>query len=64
MPKARSKRVRIELTGEQADELVETLQGRIDDLDDVIRQESPDDAADWKHIQSVLSDILHLLEIA
>jgi hypothetical protein len=56
--------VRIELTGEQADELVETLQGRIDDLDDVIRQESPDDAADWKHIQSVLSDILHLLEIA
>jgi len=64
MPKARRKRVRIELTGEQADELVETLQGRIDDLDDVIRQESPDDAADWKHIQSVLSDILHLLEIA
>jgi hypothetical protein len=54
----------IELTDEQADELVETLQGRIDDLDAVIRQEHPDDAVGWKHVQSVLSDILELLEIA
>jgi len=54
----------IELTDEQADELVETLQGRIEDLDAVIRQEHPDDAVGWKHVQSVLSDILELLEIA
>lgn len=54
----------IELTAEHPDELAETLQGRIDDLDTVIRNEHPDDAIHWQHIRSVLSDILELLEIA
>lgn len=54
----------IELTDEQAEELVDTVQARIDDLDETIRREDPVDAIGLVHIRERLQDILHLLEIA
>jgi hypothetical protein len=56
----------IELTDEQADELIDTVDGRIDDLSDRIERllTIGEDALELKHVRSVLSDILHLLEIA
>jgi len=54
----------IELTDEQAEELLDTIQARIDALDDTIRREDPVDAIGLVHIRERLQDILHLLEIA
>jgi hypothetical protein len=54
----------IDLTDEQAEELLDTIQARIDDLDDTIRREDPVDAIGLVHIRERLQDILHLLEIA
>lgn len=58
----------IELTTEQADELTDAVRDRIETLDRRLRKFSrPDDDADViqvRHVQSVLRDILHLLEIA
>jgi|LakMenE18May11ns_1017448.scaffolds.fasta_scaffold9332195_3 phosphoglycerate-specific signal transduction histidine kinase len=58
----------IELTDEQADELSDALKERIDTLDRRLRKFTrPDDDPDViqvRHVQSVLSDIIHLLEIA
>jgi hypothetical protein len=55
----------IELTDEQAEELKDTLADEIDrlgvDLDNI---GNPVDALSVEHSRSVLSDILHLLEIA
>ena len=59
---------KIELTDEQADELSDALKERMDALDRKIKKLArPDDDPDViqvRHVQSVLSDILHLLEIA
>ncbi len=58
----------IELTDEQADELSDALKERMDALDRRLRKFArPDDdpvVMQVRHVQSVLSDILHLLEIA
>jgi hypothetical protein len=56
----------IELTDEQAEELIDTVDGRIDDLSDRIERllKIGEDVLELKHVRSVLSDILHLLEIA
>jgi hypothetical protein len=58
----------IELTDEQADELSDALKERMDTLDRKIKKLArPDDDPDViqvRHVQSVLSDILELLEIA
>jgi hypothetical protein len=58
----------IELTDEQADELSDALKERMDTLDRKIKKfAQPDDDPDViqvRHVQSVLSDILELLEIA
>jgi len=55
---------KIELTDEQAEELREVLARRIDYLRHMVEGSThPDDIED-QHICSVLSDILHLLEIA
>jgi hypothetical protein len=58
----------IELTDEQADELRDALKERMDTLDRKIKKLArPDDDPDViqvRHVQSVLSDILELLEIA
>jgi len=54
----------IELTEEQADELLDTLQARIDELDETIRREDPVDAIGLLHLRERLQEILHLLEIA
>jgi|694.fasta_scaffold91814_4 hypothetical protein len=54
----------IELTDEQADELLDTLQARIDELDETIRREDPVDAIGLLHLRERLQEILHLLEIA
>jgi hypothetical protein len=54
----------IELTDEQADELKDVLQREIDHLRHMAEGSThPDDIED-QHRASVLSDILHLLEIA
>jgi hypothetical protein len=57
---------KIELTDEQAEELIDTVDGRIDDLSDRIERllKIGEDALELQHVRSVLSDILHLLEIA
>jgi phosphoglycerate-specific signal transduction histidine kinase len=59
---------KIELTDEQADELSDALRERMDTLDRKIQKFArPDDDPDViqvRHVQSVLSDILELLEIA
>jgi hypothetical protein len=59
---------KIELTDEQADELSDALKERMDALDRKIKKLArPDDDPDViqvRHVQSVLSDILELLEIA
>ena len=58
----------IELTDEQAEELSDALKERMDSLNRMLRKSArPDDDPDViqvRHVQSVLSDILHLLEIA
>lgn len=58
----------IELTDDQANELRDTLEVEIARLAKRLRKfPRPDDDPDVlqvKHIQSTLSDILHLLEIA
>jgi hypothetical protein len=58
----------IELTDEQADELSDALKERMDTLDRKIKKLArPNDDPDViqvRHVQSVLSDILELLEIA
>jgi hypothetical protein len=59
---------RIELTDEQAEELRDVLQREIDCVresisDDLLRLIDPD-YIECEHKRSVLSDILHLLEIA
>ena len=56
----------IELTDEQAEELLDTVDGRIDDLSDRIERllKIGENVLELKHVRSVLSDILHLLEIA
>jgi hypothetical protein len=54
----------IELTDEQAWELRDVLQQVINNLTDLVGDSThPDDLIDL-HRKSVLSDILHLLEIA
>ena len=56
----------IKLTDEQADELRELLCWKVDQLHAnvrALRKDDPD-AVEYKHTASVLSDILHLLEIA
>ena len=54
----------IELTDEQAEELREVLARQIDYLRHMVEGSNhPDDIED-QHRMSVLSDILHLLEIA
>jgi hypothetical protein len=59
---------KINLTDEQADELSDALKERMDSLDRRLRKFArPDDdpvVIQVRHVQSVLSDILHLLEIA
>jgi hypothetical protein len=58
----------IELTAEQADELSDALKERMHALDRTLQKSArPDDDPDViqvRHVQSVLSDILELLEIA
>jgi hypothetical protein len=60
----------IELTDEQAEELRSALGYECDHLQEEIaerRRQWGDNDADvlqWTHVRSVLSDILHLLEIA
>jgi len=58
----------INLTDKQADELSDALKERMDSLDRRLRKFArPDDdpvVMQVRHVQSVLSDILHLLEIA
>jgi hypothetical protein len=58
----------IELTDEQADELEDAVACRIDDLDRRLRESARSDddpgVIQVRHVQSVLSDILELLEIA
>jgi hypothetical protein len=54
----------IELTDEQAEELRDVLQREIDYLSAMVGDSvHPDDIID-QHRMSVMSDILHLLEIA
>lgn len=56
----------IELTDDQADELRELLYWKVDQLTAnarALRADDPD-SVEYKHTASVLSDILHLLEIA
>jgi hypothetical protein len=55
---------KIELTDEQAEELRDTLQARIDELDDTIHAEDPVESIGLAHIRERLQDILNLLEIA
>jgi hypothetical protein len=57
---------KIELTSEQAEELWDVLQL---EFDDTVREmkacpSGDPDYIEWEHKRSVLSDILHLLEIA
>jgi hypothetical protein len=55
---------KIELTDEQAEELMDVLAREIDHLGHMVDGSMhPDDIED-QHRKSVLSDILHLLEIA
>ena len=55
----------IELTDEQAEELKDVLQGAIDHLSVLIRcSDASGESIQDAHVRSVLSDILHLLEIA
>jgi hypothetical protein len=54
----------IELTDEQAEELRDVLVYEADRLELAVRDADDDDAIATRHTVSVLSDILHLLEIA
>jgi hypothetical protein len=51
----------LELTDEQAEELLDTILARIDDLDEAIRLEDPVDAIGLVHVRERLQDVLHLL---
>ena len=55
---------KIELTDEQADELRSALQYECDNLDREAHEAARVDAIAYRHQKSILSDILHLLEIA
>jgi len=54
----------IELTDEQAEELRAVLQDHIAETDNALAGYDDDECTEVRHIVSVLSDILHLLEIA
>ena len=56
----------IELTDEQAEELRDVLHWKVDQLTANVRALRADDpdSVEYRHRASVLSDILHLLEIA
>jgi hypothetical protein len=54
----------IDLTDEQAEELRDTVQERIDSLDDVIEDADPVEAIGLRHLRESLQEILHILEIA
>jgi hypothetical protein len=55
----------IELTDEQAEELKDVLQGAINSLTVLIQcSDASGESIQDAHVRSVLSDILHLLEIA
>jgi hypothetical protein len=54
----------IELTDEQAEELRDVVADEIDYIRDVYEDDQNAEAIQQRHRISVLSDILHLLEIA
>ena len=54
----------IELTKEQADELMDLLLDRVRDLTDQTRTADPVELVELQHRRHVLSEIEHLLEIA
>jgi hypothetical protein len=56
----------IELTDEQAEELRDVLHWKVDQLTANVRALRADDpdSVEYRNLASVLSDILHLLEIA
>lgn len=54
----------IELTDEQAEELRDVVADEIDYIRDIYEDDQSADAIQEMHRISVLSDILHLLEIA
>jgi hypothetical protein len=59
---------KLALTAEQVFELGDALRCRLNDLDRKLkkfpRPDNDPDVVQVRHVQSVLSDILHLLEIA
>lgn len=55
---------KIDLTPEQADELRDTIDARIDDLSVEIEDADPVEAIGLRHVMERLQEIMELLEIA